>query len=108
MIFRRQRAMRLSVPLLAMVTSAQRRKDSAEKQLTENRALFTWLFEANPHSQAMVLQYMGLLSMAATGNVDLILDKAEKWWIQDNKANATQSPTTNADLQTTLLGLEKG
>ena len=91
-----------------LTPSFLRRKDSAEKQLTENRALFTWLFEANPHSQAMVLQYMGLLSMAATGNVDLILDKAEKWWIQNNKANATQSPTANADLQATLLGREKG
>ena len=91
-----------------LTPSFLRRKDSAEKQLTENRALFTWLFEANPHSQAMVLQYLGLLSMAATGNVDLILDKAEKWWIQDNTANATQSPTANADLQATLLGREKG
>ena len=51
---------------------------------------------------------MGLLSMAATGNVDRILDKAEKWWIQDNKANATPSLTANADLQASLLGLEKG
>ena len=91
-----------------LTPSFLRRKDSAEKQLTENRALFTWLFEANPHSQAMVLQYMGLLSMAATGNVDRILDKAEKWWIQDNKANATPSLTANADLQASLLGLEKG
>ena len=91
-----------------LTPSFLRRKDSAEKQLTENRALFTWLFEANPHSQAMVLQYMGLLSMAATGNVDRILDKAEKWWIQDNKANATPSLTANADLQASLLGREKG
>lgn len=67
--------------LLPFLTpSFQRRRNSAEKQLTEDGALFTWLFEANPHSQATVLQYLGMLSMAATGNVDHILKKAQWWW----------------------------
>ena len=91
-----------------LTPSFLRRKDSAEKQLTENRALFTWLFEANPHSQAMVLQYLGLLSMAATGNVDLILDKAQKWWIQEGTPRDTKDQTISQELQATLLGLEKG
>ena len=91
-----------------LTPSFLRRKDSAEKQLTENRALFTWLFEANPHSQTMVLQYLGLLSMAATGNVDAILDKAQKWWIQDNPASTSTAQAKLADLQSTALGLNKG
>ena len=91
-----------------LTPSFQRRKNSAEKQLTEDRALFTWLFEANPHSQAMVLQYLGLLSMAATGNVDAILDKAQKWWIQDNPASTSTAQAKLADLQSTALGLNKG
>ena len=67
--------------LLPFLTpSFHRRKNAAEKQLTEDGALFTWLFEANPHSQAMVLQYLGMLSMAATGNVNHILNKAQWWW----------------------------
>ena len=90
-----------------LTPSFLRRKDSAEKQLTENRALFTWLFEANPHSQAMVLQYLGLLSMAATGNVDAILDKAQKWWQLEDSPTA-QAQAKLADLQSSALGLHKG
>ncbi|WP_294558228.1 prephenate dehydrogenase/arogenate dehydrogenase family protein, partial [uncultured Mailhella sp.] len=44
--------------LLPYITpSFLRRMNSTEKQLMEDGALFTWLFEANPHSQAMVRQY---------------------------------------------------
>ena len=91
-----------------LTPSFLRRKDSAEKQLTENRALFTWLFEANPHSQTMVLQYLGLLSMAATGNVDAILDKAQKWWPQEGTARGLKEQAKLADIQSTVMGLKKG
>ncbi|WP_458399678.1 prephenate dehydrogenase/arogenate dehydrogenase family protein [Mailhella sp.] len=91
-----------------LTPSFLRRKDSAEKQLTENRALFTWLFEANPHSQTMVLQYLGLLSMAATGNVDAILDKAQKWWPQEETARELKEQAKLADIQSTVMGLKKG
>jgi len=91
-----------------LTPSFLRRKDSAEKQLTENRALFTWLFEANPHSQTMVLQYLGLLSMAATGNVDAILDKAQKWWLQEGADKGPKEQAKLADIQSTVMGLKKG
>jgi len=91
-----------------LTPSFLRRKDSAEKQLTENRALFTWLFEANPHSQTMVLQYLGLLSMAATGNVDAILDKAQKWWPQEGTARELKEQAKLTDIQSTVMGLKKG
>ena len=91
-----------------LTPSFRRRKDSAEKQLTENRALFTWLFEANPHSQTMVLQYLGLLSMAATGNVDAILDKAQKWWLREGTDRELKEQEKLADIQSTVMGLKKG
>ena len=67
--------------LLPYVTpSFLRRMNSTEKQLMEDGPLFTWLFEANPHSQAMVRQFRNMLSLAAAGDIDLVLRRAQWWW----------------------------
>ncbi|SDF14516.1 prephenate dehydrogenase/arogenate dehydrogenase family protein [Desulfovibrio legallii] len=70
--------------LLPFLTpSFRRRRDAARKMLTEDAALFTGLFEANPHSYEAVRQYRQLLNLAAAGDVDLLCQRARWWWPDD-------------------------
>ena len=91
-----------------LTPSFLRRMNASEKQMVEDGALFTWLFEANPHSQAMVRQYRNLLSLAAAGDVDLILNKARWWWKEGEDKAALHKEAKTIALQTALDGLKKG
>lgn len=67
--------------LLPFLTpSFRRRQQAAQKNLTEDAALFAGLFEANPHSHAAVRQYRQMLNMAAAGEIDLLCQRAQWWW----------------------------
>ena len=95
--------------LLPYITpSFLRRMNSSEKQLMEDGALFTWLFEANPHSQAMTRQYRNLLSLAAAGDVDLILHKARWWWKEGEEKKKIHEEARKVALQSARMGLKKG
>ena len=91
-----------------LTPSFLRRMNAAEKQMLEDGALFTWLFEANPYSQVMVRQYRNLLSLAAAGDVDLILNKAQWWWKQSDDKTRLHEEARKIALQSAHEGLEKG
>ncbi|MBQ8743838.1 MAG: prephenate dehydrogenase [Mailhella sp.] len=91
-----------------LTPSFLRRMNSSEKQLMEDGALFTWLFEANPHSQSMVRQYRNLLSLAAAGDVELILSRAQWWWKEGEEKSKLHEEAKKIALQSARLGLKKG
>ncbi len=77
--------------LLPFLTpSFRRRMASAHKMLTENSPLFEWLFEANPLSQETVHRYRSFLDMAASGDIDILVQRAQWWWKQANISTDTQ------------------
>jgi prephenate dehydrogenase len=60
-----------------------RRQEAARKLLTEDGALFTGLFEANPYAHESVRQYRSLLNIAAGGDIELLLHRAQRWLEQN-------------------------
>jgi len=60
--------------------SFRRRLDAAKKLLLEDAGLFMTLFEANPFSQDTVRTYRNYLNVAAGGDVDLLVQRASRWW----------------------------
>lgn len=75
--------------LLPFLTpSFRRRMDSARKMLMEDGALFEWLFEANPLSQEAVRRYRSFLNVAAGGDINVLVQRAQWWW-KGNRASAT-------------------
>lgn len=67
--------------LLPFVTpSFRRRLESSRKLLTEDAPLFEWLFEANPMSQESIRQYRSFLNVAAGGDVNVLVQRAQWWW----------------------------
>jgi prephenate dehydrogenase len=63
-----------------LTPSFARRLAAAEKLITKDAALFEALFEANPYSHEAVRDYRKLLNLAAGGDVDLLVRRAEAWW----------------------------
>ncbi|MFP5258997.1 MAG: prephenate dehydrogenase/arogenate dehydrogenase family protein, partial [Acidobacteriota bacterium] len=63
-----------------LTPSFARRLVSAEKLITKDAALFTALFEANPYSHEVVRNYRNFLNIAAGGDIDLLVRRAEAWW----------------------------
>lgn len=63
-----------------LTPSFTRRMDAARKMLTEDAALFEWLFEANPLSQEAVRRYRSFLNVAAGGDIDILVRHAAWWW----------------------------
>ena len=63
-----------------LTPSFTRRLTAAEKLITQDAALFTALFEANPYSHEAVRNYRNFLNIAAGGDVDLLVRRAEAWW----------------------------
>ena len=95
--------------LLPYVTpSFLRRMNSTEKQLMEDGPLFTWLFEANPHSQSMVRQFRNMLSLAAAGDIELILSKAQWWWQDTQELEKTHEEARKVAAQSALASITKG
>ena len=63
-----------------LTPSFARRMVAAEKLITKDAALFEALFEANPYSHEAVRNFRSLLNIAAGGDVDLLVRRAEAWW----------------------------
>jgi prephenate dehydrogenase len=66
-----------------MTPSLTRRLDAAEKMLTEDAAMFSALFEANPYSQEAVRSFRSMLNIAAGGDVELLAERAALLWSED-------------------------
>lgn len=60
--------------------SFRRRLDSARKMLTADTELFEVIAEANPFLQEVNRTFMSYLSLAAGGDLDLLADRAQWWW----------------------------
>lgn len=80
------------VPFLT--PSFERRKKAAQKMLTEDAEMFAGLFEANPHSHESVRQFRRILNLAASGDVDLLCQRAQWWW--PGNGTSPQSGDTQA------------
>lgn len=67
--------------LLPFVTpSFRRRMNAASKMLTEDAEMFAGLFEANSHSHEAVREFRKALNVAASGDLDLLKNRAQWWW----------------------------
>lgn len=63
-----------------LTPSLQRRLDAARKMCTQDAALFTALFDANPYSMDLVRRYRNYLHVAAGGDLELLVNQAGQWW----------------------------
>ncbi|MFU2210932.1 prephenate dehydrogenase/arogenate dehydrogenase family protein [Solidesulfovibrio sp. C21] len=63
-----------------LTPSFTRRLVAAEKLITKDAGLFTALYEANPYSHEAVRNFRSFLNLAAGGDVDLLVRRAEAWW----------------------------
>lgn len=63
-----------------LTPSFRRRQAAACKMLTEDAPMFAGLFDANPYSQEAVRQYSKLLNIASAGDIDLLCNRAVRWW----------------------------
>ena len=63
-----------------LTPSFRRRMEAARKLLTEDAPLFESLFEANPMSQESVRQFRSFLNVAAGGDVNVLVQRAQWWW----------------------------
>ncbi len=68
-----------------MTPSFSRRLAAAKTLLLEDAELFGALFETNPHSQDIVRTYRNYLNVAAGGDLDLLVQRAERWWTAKKK-----------------------
>ena len=68
-----------------LTPSFQRRLAAGRKMIMEDAGLFSSLFEANPYSQEVVRQYTALLGVAAAGDIDLLIHRAQWWWRQHER-----------------------
>lgn len=60
--------------------SFRRRLDSAAKMLTQDTELFEIISESNPFLQEVSRKFMSYLSLAAGGDLELLADRAQWWW----------------------------
>ncbi|MEW5772948.1 MAG: prephenate dehydrogenase/arogenate dehydrogenase family protein [Thermodesulfobacteriota bacterium] len=63
-----------------LTPSFDRRLAAARKMLTEDSAMFSALFEANPFAQDAVRRFRTMLGIAMGGDVDLLCERAGWWW----------------------------
>lgn len=63
-----------------LTPSFGRRLEAARKMLTQDSELFEILFEYNPHSQEAVRLFRSHLNLAASGDVDLLTQRAGQWF----------------------------
>lgn len=67
-----------------LTPSFHRRKEASETMLTRDAELFEALFEANPLSQEMVRHFRSYLHVAAGGDINILVEKAQ-WWYEEKK-----------------------
>nr|WP_306439195.1 prephenate dehydrogenase/arogenate dehydrogenase family protein [Oceanidesulfovibrio indonesiensis] len=67
-----------------LTPSFDRRLEAAQKMVTQDAELFETIFEANPFSQDAVRRYRNFLHVAAGGDLDLLVERAQWWW-RENK-----------------------
>lgn len=67
-----------------LTPSFDRRLGAARKMLTEDSAMFSALFEANPFAQDAVRRFRTMLGIAMGGDVDLLCARAGWWWRSSN------------------------
>lgn len=60
--------------------SFNRRLEAAQKMMNQDVELFETISEANPFMQESARQFMGFVSLAAGGDVDLLAERARWWW----------------------------
>lgn len=65
--------------------SFQRRLDAASKMFTQDLELFETISEANPYLQEVSRKFMSYLSLAAGGDLDLLADRAQWWWRNEDE-----------------------
>lgn len=63
-----------------LTPSFRRRMDASQKLLDADGKLFMGIFEANPHSQEAIRSFRTYLAVAASGDVDVLLQRALWWW----------------------------
>lgn len=63
--------------------SFKRRLDAGAKMFTQDTELFEIISEANPYLQEVSRKFMSYLSLAAGGDLDLLADRAQWWWRND-------------------------
>lgn len=63
-----------------LTPSFRRRYEAARKLLTEDAQLFEGLYESNPYSHDAVRQFRAFLSVAAGGDLSLLIERAQWWW----------------------------
>lgn len=81
--------------LLPFITpSFGRRAEAAKKMLTEDAAMFSGLFEANRHSHEAVRQFRKFLNVAASGDIDLLCQRAQWWWPEETGCEASETLQT--------------
>lgn len=68
-----------------LTPSFTRRLDAAKKLILEDAGLFRAIFEANPYSLEAVRTYRNFLNVAAGGDVDLLVERAQRWWNLEKK-----------------------
>lgn len=80
-------AMTANMPELKefLTPSFLRRLQASKDNVKEDGELFVGLFEANPLSQDMVRQYRSFLNVAAGGDLEVLIELAKKWFIQNNQ-----------------------
>ena len=94
--------------LLRYVTpSFMRRMNAARKQIMEDGPLFTWLFQANPHSQQMVRSYRNMLSLAAAGDTELMRSRAQWWWTEGKEKQRLHQDAQCIAMQSAYDQLQK-
>lgn len=63
-----------------LTPSFHRRLAASKKLILEDAGLFRALFEANPYSLEAVRSYRNYLNVAAGGDVELLVERASRWW----------------------------
>ncbi|WP_035105549.1 prephenate dehydrogenase [Desulfohalovibrio reitneri] len=76
-----------------LTPSFGRRVEAARKMLSSDASMFEAMFESNPASQDAVRLFRSFLNVAAGGDVDLLVQRARRWWSRqtDGESHGTDT-----------------